>query len=117
MLLCLLCVSAGCDSVVGLPNVPHRVVSVDEHDDEMNAAMSMAKETFQSFTHNWNQPGIESCSLKFAIDSDADRVEHIWFTPIRIEGDQITARCANDPKNIASLRYGDVRTLDREIGI
>ncbi len=115
VLLFLLCGSAGCDSVDGLPNVPHRVVRVDEHDDEMNAAMSMAKETFESFTRNWKVPGVESCSLKFAMDSDAGRVEHIWFTPIRIEGDLITARCANDPKNIASLRYGDVRTLDRKL--
>jgi uncharacterized protein YegJ (DUF2314 family) len=112
LLVCFLCTNTGCESS-GLPNFPHRVVSVDERNEEMNLAILRAKETFRSFERNWRLPEIESCSLKFAMDTDIDRIEHVWFTPVRIEGDQITARCANDPKNVRCLKIGDVRTLDR----
>ncbi len=108
-----LCLPLGCNQRNGLPNIPHRVISVEQTDETMNAAMSKSRETFSQFEKNWTGRRVDLHSIKFAIPSDADLLEHIWFTPIRIDGDRITARCANDPKDVADLKYGDVRTFNR----
>lgn len=79
----------------------------------MKAAISTAKETFHQFEENWKRADVDSYSIKLAMKTDADGLEHIWFTPLKIEGDQITASCANDPENIPGLRFGDVRVVDR----
>lgn len=106
-------VHVGCDIQRGLPDIPHRVVNVDTDDEAMNAAIAKAKETFHHFEANWMRADVDGCGIKLAMKTDTDGVEHIWFTPLEIEGDQITASCANDPESIPGLRFGDVRVVDR----
>lgn len=79
----------------------------------MNSAIAKAKETFPNFEKRWKRDARREFSIKFAMNTNSDRIEHIWFTPVSMSRDRITARCANDPKNIPNLKYGDVRILDR----
>ena len=97
-------ISLGCQS--GDP-----VVSVDESNEEMNKAMETARSTFPQFIKNWEAPSNMATSIKFGLPTRDDRVEHIWFEPIEINGDSIKASCGNDPVNIDGLKLGDVRTF------
>ncbi|MDP1560999.1 MAG: DUF2314 domain-containing protein [Pirellulaceae bacterium] len=78
----------------------------------MNSAIAKAKESFPKFVQNWQKPGIDAVSVKIAMETDTDGLEFIWYTPIKIEGDQITALCANEPEHIPGLRLGDERIVD-----
>ncbi|WP_246146477.1 DUF2314 domain-containing protein [Rubripirellula lacrimiformis] len=89
------------------------MIDVDDEDVAMNAAIAKAKETFAQFEQNWKRSGIEGTSVKFSMKTDDGEREHIWFTPITIDDEQITARCANDPRSVSGLKFGDVRTVNR----
>ncbi|WDQ18409.1 DUF2314 domain-containing protein [Rhodopirellula sp. P2] len=89
------------------------VVNVEDDDSEMNAAIAKAQETLSFFENNWKTMGSDAYSLKFALPTSDGELEHIWFTPIKIEGDEITGECANDPENIPNLKLGDARTVTR----
>jgi len=108
-----LCFIWGCDSGNRLPDVPHRVINVDDEDIAMNAAIEKAKETFSQFERNWKRSDIEGFSIKLAMKTDNGEREHIWFTPITIDEKQVTATCANDPEGVTGLKFGDLRTVDR----
>ncbi|HEY0981725.1 DUF2314 domain-containing protein [Schlesneria sp.] len=105
--------TTGCDTRNQLPDVPHRVTRIEDSDEEMNAAMQKAKETFHQFEKNWQRLDIEGYSIKLGLKTDHDGLEHIWFTPIKIDPNQITATCANDPVEIARLKFGDTVKVDR----
>lgn len=109
--LCILLL-AGCESSLS-PGVPDRVVDIQEDDAAMNAAIARAKETFPQFENHWQGASVQGFSIKFAMDTDHQGVEHIWFTPLKIEGERITASCANEPQGIAALKLGEVRELER----
>jgi len=113
LILVILCVICGCDKGNRLPDVPHRVINVDDEDEAMNAAIETAKETFPQFERNWKRNDIEGFSIKLAMKTDDGDLEHIWFTPIEIGAEQLTATCANDPENVTGLQHGDVRAVDR----
>ena len=103
----------GCDIENGFPDVQRHVINVDDEDETMNAAIETAKKTFSQFERNWKRNDIEGFSVKLAMQTDDDDLEHIWFTPIEIGDEQLIATCANDPKSVTGLQFGDVRTVDR----
>jgi len=105
----------GCDSGNRFPDVPQRVTKIEDDDEAMNAALQKGKETFPQFVKNWKRKGVDGFSIKLGLKTVGDSLEHIWFTPIKIEGDQITATCANDPVDIPGLKFGDLRTVDRSV--
>ncbi len=111
--LAMLSAQSGCDNQPGLRDVSQRVVNVDETDEAMNAAIAKAKKTFYLFEKNWQNTDVEEFSIKLAMETESDGLEHIWFTPIKIADGQITATCANDPEGIPELQFGDVRTVDQ----
>lgn len=106
----ILSLHVGCDGQNGGAN---GVVRVEESDEAMVAAIATAKETFGQFERNWEGADLEGVGVKFAMDTDSDGVEHIWFTPTKIEAGQITGSCANDPVEVSGLKFGDVRGVDR----
>lgn len=59
----------------------------------MNEAISNAKETLPVFEQHWKRSEVESCNIKLALKTNTDQLEHIWFTPIQIIGDKVTAKC------------------------
>lgn len=103
----------GCGSAVEEPTGQAPVIGVEDDDASMNAAIEKAKTTFAKFEQNWQRPGLSAVSVKVAMETDTDSLEHIWFTPIEITGDQIKAQCANQPEHIPGLKFGDIRTFDR----
>jgi len=95
-----------------LPNPP--VVRVESGDPEWSAAVRRAKDTFWFFEQNWQTLENDGYSVKFALQNTAGELEHIWFSPTRIAGDSITGECANDPRDIPGLKFGDSRTVTRD---
>ncbi|CAD75675.1 YegJ family protein [Rhodopirellula baltica] len=103
----------GCsESPIADSSVPP-VVSIEDDDSEMNAAIAKAQETLSFFENNWKTMDSDGYSLKFAMPTSGGELEHIWFSPIKFEGDEITGECANDPEDIPNLKLGDVRTVTR----
>lgn len=89
------------------------VVGVEADNQAMNQAMATAQATLDDFFANYqSMPGAEA-SLKFGLETTNGDKEHIWFNPIAVNGDTITAQCANQPVDIPGLALGDVRELNR----
>ncbi|MEP3479484.1 MAG: DUF2314 domain-containing protein [Fuerstiella sp.] len=100
----LLLIAAGC----GSPNPA--VISVDENDTAMNEAIAEAKQTFGFFIEHWQTMESDSAAFKVHVKVD-DGAEHIWFTPVSVNQDQLVGICANEPIDIAGLKMGDQRTF------
>lgn len=103
----------GCDNSSERSVEQAPVVGVNDDDERMNGAIAKAQETFPTFEQNWQRPDVDAVSIKIAMETDTDSLEHIWFQPLEINGDQIKARCANQPVHIPGLKMGDIRTVDR----
>jgi uncharacterized protein YegJ (DUF2314 family) len=91
-----------------------RVINVEDDDPEMIAAIQTARNTFGFFESNWESMESDAYSVKFALPTHDGQLEHIWFTPTSVQGDQITGVCANDPEKIPGLKIGDTRTVTRD---
>lgn len=123
--LALAALTVGCVSSLGLvgcgagsgpadaePVAP--VVEVAEDDREMAAAIATAQQSLGFFEKIWETMETDGYSLKFAMPTAAGGVEHIWFTPTKIDGDRFTGECANHPVDIPGLQVGDERTVPRD---
>ena len=91
-----------------------QVISIDAKDQQMNTAIEKAKATLNLFFENYKTMENVGYSLKFGLTTSNGSMEHIWFNPIEVDGDTITAECANAPRNIPGLKMGDVRDLKRD---
>lgn len=89
------------------------VVDVESTDTLMNAAIERARRTVDIFIENYRTMENDGYSMKFGLITADGGVEHIWFNPIEINGDEIKAECANEPRNITGLKVGDVRTFKK----
>ena len=89
------------------------IIDVADDDAEMNAAIAKAQESFNFFEDNWETMDSDGYSVKFALPTADGQLEHIWFSPTRITGNQVTGECANDPRGIPDLKLGDVKTVNR----
>ena len=89
------------------------VVSVEDDDKEMITAIETAKSTFPFFEKNWKTMKSDGYSLKFALPTEDGELEHVWFSPSKIQGNDITGECANNPVNVPGLKLGDTRTVSR----
>ena len=103
----------GCSESTDRGAPAYGVVKIEDNDAEMNAAIDSAKDTLEFFEKNWQTMESDGCSLKFAMPTKNGKIEHIWFSPIKIQGNRITGECANDPANIPDLKNGDIRTVSR----
>lgn len=88
------------------------VVGVEDDDARMTAAMDKARETFPLFLKHWQSMPSDATSVKIAVPTADDSLEHIWFAPVSIADNKITATCGNDPANVPDLKYGDERTFE-----
>lgn len=89
------------------------VVGVNDSNNEMNEAMATARKTFPKFVENWKTLPNGNVSVKFALPTNDDSLEHIWFTPVKITETEITGICGNDPARVPNLKLGDTRTFKR----
>lgn len=104
----------GCNNSADDDRDTRGVVNVADHDSEMLSAIKTAKETFSFFEENWKTIKSDGYSLKFALPTTDGGIEHIWFSPTKIQGDKISGECANDPVKIPGLKIGDARTVSRD---
>jgi len=88
------------------------IINVEKENNKMNDAIQTAKTTFPKFIENWKTLKNNGYSIKVAMKTTDNGTEHIWFNPSEIRGDVITAECANEPRNIAGLKLGDVREIN-----
>lgn len=112
LLMC--CFVYGCSPSSDDSSASTGVFQVGTEDPEMVAAIEKAQKTFGYFEQNWKNPVNDGCSLKFALPTSNGELEHIWFSPTSIEGDQVTGVCNNEPVYIPDLSYGDTRTVTRD---
>ncbi len=106
-------VSMGCSESPNSSSGGIGVIDVAGDDADMNAAIAKAQETFDFFEANWETMDSDGYSVKFALPTADGQFEHIWFSPTKIAGNQVTGECANDPRGIPELKLGDVKTVDR----
>lgn len=106
-------VTNGCNNSSNTQLGDGNFVRVEENDDAMNVAIAKAKRTFHLFEKNWQEMENDGYSIKFAMKTSDDGIEHIWFSPLKIDGNQITAECANNPVDIPGLKIGDIKKLHR----
>ena len=104
----------GCNSSSDVGGTGQSVIDVVDDDAEMLAAIESAKASLGFFEQNWQAMESDGYSLKFALPTTDGGVEHIWFSPTKIQGDKITGVCANVPENIPGLKLGDTRTVSRD---
>ena len=109
-----LIVIIGCSGASDQSSSVNGVFNVVADDEEMGAAIEKAKGTFSFFESNWKTMKNDGYSIKLALPTVDGDPEHIWFSPISINGDEIVGECANDPVKIPNLKAGDVRTVSRE---
>ena len=103
----------GCNNSNGSGSGVRSVVTVADDDPEMVAAIKDAKGTLGFFEKNWKTMKSDGYSLKFALPTTEGGLEHIWFSPTKIQDDKIVGVCANEPGKIAGLKLGDTRTVSR----
>lgn len=108
-----LVVACGCQDSLNGNSLNRAVVNIEDDDPEMNTAVETAQKTFVFFENNWKTMNNDGYSLKFALPTSDGELEHIWFSPTKINGDQVTGQCANDPAKIPGLKLGDTRTVTR----
>ncbi len=89
------------------------VIDVDAANVAMNNAVQAAKDSLDQFFEHYQSLPDAQYSLKFALTTSSGGEEHIWFNPIAVNGAEIEAACANEPRNIPDLKVGDVRKLKR----
>ena len=89
------------------------VVGVESGDSEMNSAIAKAQETLEHFFANYQSMPNDGYSLKFRMPTPDGEGEHIWFNPVEVSGDTVTAQCANEPMQIPDLKAGDTRVLSK----
>ncbi len=84
------------------------LISVEDNDVEMNAAIAKARETLPKFWAAFEHPGPgqENFSLKVKI-TDGKQVEHFWTDHVEKKEGKIFASIDNDPELVHNVKLGD----------
>jgi len=96
-----------------------KVIGVEENDEEMNAAMEAARDSFADFRSQVEAdqmrpiPVIQSHMVKayFADDSKPEEGEHLWITDVSFSDDKISGVVASDPLDLPYPSLGDKVTF------
>jgi uncharacterized protein YegJ (DUF2314 family) len=85
-----------------------KVISIEDSDPEMNAAIAKARETLPQFWQVFDKPehGETNFSIKVQI-TDKKGVEHFWTTKIEKRDGKIWGTINNDPDIVASVKFGE----------
>ena len=109
----------GCERPAGSAAVTdpsQGVVGVASDDAEMNAAITRARSSVSRFTAAFasKDPGLSFFSVKKPYAQRSGGKEHIWIDVTEIAGDTIRGTIADDPLDIAGMRFGDAVELTVE---
>jgi len=85
------------------------VLYVQESDQEMNAAIKKAKETFSDFQKAFNSrnPDYSNFCLKQEFDTSDGGGEHIWIGDLQLKDDGYYGIVQNTPVDVANVKLGD----------
>ncbi|QDU54342.1 YegJ family protein [Aeoliella mucimassa] len=90
------------------------VIDVAEDDVDMNAAIDKARATVDKFIEALNQPESErDFSVKLLI-TDGDAHEHMWLTPVRLEGTTFIGVLNNKPGLVSNVEFGDELKVEKD---
>lgn len=85
-----------------------KVVTVEDDDAEMNAAIAQARSSLPQFWQTFEKPanGETDFALKVRI-TDANGTEHFWATEVERRGGIIKGTIGNDPDTVKSVKLGE----------
>jgi uncharacterized protein YegJ (DUF2314 family) len=106
---------AACEGPDGFVVDP--VASVSGQDQEMNLAISKARDSLPLFWKVFEAPGRgeSDFALKVRVE-DRNGVEHFWVTDLRRQDGKIFGFIGNDANTVASVKFGDeIEVLEDDI--
>ncbi len=85
-----------------------KVVTVDDDDPEMVAAIAKARESLPRFWQVFENPrqGETGFALKVKI-ADKSGIEHFWASNLQRHQGKVTGTIDNDPNTVTSVKLGD----------
>lgn len=91
------------------------ILSFDEDDSEMNAAMVQARESIGTFLQALqdSKPGRSNYSIKVGF-RDPHGQEFMWLSEICYGDESLRGRVANTPQTVHSPRYGASVTVSKD---
>lgn len=89
------------------PGPEPEILSVDDADPEMNAAIQKARKTVGDFIDALSHPRLSrtNLSIKLAI-RDQDEVEHFWLNNVQYSDGTFSGDIANTPNSVQSVTFG-----------
>lgn len=87
------------------------VISVDEEDADMKAAVAEARSKWPEFLQAYSSRQAENFAVKAPITS-AGQTEFIWIEVETIEGDRISGKLGNEPANLPGFKLGSSVTVN-----
>src|SRR5262245_57774793 len=85
-----------------------KIVSVDDDDPEMQAAIAKARETLPKFWQTFEHPEHHESDFGLKVKiTDANGTEHFWAVDIERKDGRIHGRIDNDPNIVKSVKLGD----------
>jgi uncharacterized protein YegJ (DUF2314 family) len=99
---------AGC----GAKAPADKVTYVADDDPRMNAAIAKARSTIGDFTAALTSPG--SSQSEFAVKmafNDGAHIEHMWLSPVTVDGANFVGIVNNDPERVTNVKLGQRVTV------
>lgn len=99
---------AGC----GTKAPTDKVTYVADDDPRMNAAIAKARSTVETFIAALNSPGASQSefAVKLAF-KDGAHIEHMWLSPVTVDGANFVGIVNNDPERVTNVKLGQRVTV------
>jgi uncharacterized protein YegJ (DUF2314 family) len=103
-------------SVAAACTAKDKIARVRADDPTVNAAIAQARATLPIFWKKFDAhaPGVSAYRIKAALTSAHGGVEHIWIDVLSHSGVAVRGTLANDPADLADLKFGSEVTAPVE---
>lgn len=113
----------GCQTKSGKVLCDSGVAQVQNEDPEMNQAISKSRQTFDGFlvALTSNDTSNSGFAVKYPFKQDIQPAsepvsnEHIWLSPVIIQGNKICGIINNQPEFTDKVKMGDTVKIDRSL--
>jgi uncharacterized protein YegJ (DUF2314 family) len=94
------------------PAAPDKVVQVSAEDARMNAAITKARSTVDTFINalKAHRPDQTDFAVKAAF-TDGDKTEHMWIGSVSFDGTNFRGTVQNEPEMVKSVKEGQEVTV------
>lgn len=92
------------------------MIDVEDDDAEMNAAIAKSRATVDKFITALNNPTPtqEGFSVKLLVEDDNGDGEHMWISPVKLEGNNFVGILNNEPRDLTNVKFGDELTVAKD---